>query len=52
MDNGSFEVPPLRADGQGRHISEIQLLQVLRGIEFQKEKQRKRTKQTALVLEQ
>ena len=22
MDNGSFEVPPLRADGQGRHISE------------------------------
>ena len=34
MDNGSFEVPPLRADGQGGHISEIQLLQVLRGIEF------------------
>jgi transposase len=52
MDNGSFGVPPLRADGQGRHISEIQLLQVLRGIEFRKEKQRKRTKQTALVLEQ
>ena len=41
MDNQSFEVPPLRADGQGRHISEIQLLQVLRGIEFQKEKQRR-----------
>lgn len=52
MDNGRFEVPPLRADGQGRHISEIQLLQVLRGIEFQKEKQRKRTRQTTLVLEQ
>lgn len=52
MDHGSFEVPPLRADGQGRHISEIQLLQVLRGIEFQKEKQRKRTRQTTLVLEQ
>ena len=23
MDNGSFEVPPLRADRQGLHISEI-----------------------------
>jgi len=30
----------------------IQLLQVLRGIEFQKEKQRKRTRQTTFVLEQ
>ncbi len=27
MDKGDFEVPPLRADGQGRYISEIQLLQ-------------------------
>ena len=52
MDNGSFEVPPLRADGQGRHISEIQLLQVIRGIEFQKEKQRSSMRKTALVLEQ
>ena len=41
MDNHSFEVLPLRADGQGRQISEIQLLQVLRGIEFQEEKQRR-----------
>jgi hypothetical protein len=40
MDNGRFEVPPLRADGQGRYISEIQLLQVIRGMVFQKEKQR------------
>lgn len=52
MDNGSFEVPPLRADGQGRHISEIQLLQVIRGIEFQKEKQRNSSRKTKLVLEQ
>ena len=52
MDNGSFEVPPLRADGQGRHISEIQLLQVIRGIEFQKEKQRSSRRKTTLVLEQ
>lgn len=27
IDNGGFEVPPLLADGQGRHFSEIQLLQ-------------------------
>ena len=52
MDNGSFQVPPLRADGQGRNISEIQLLQILRGIEFQKEKQRKSTRQATLTLEQ
>ena len=52
MDNGSFEVPPLRADGQGRHISEIQLLQLIRGIEFQKEKQRNSVRKTTLVLEQ
>lgn len=52
MDNGSFEAPPLRADGQGRHISEIQLLQLIRGIEFQKEKQRATHRKTALVLEQ
>lgn len=52
MDNGSFEVPLLPADGQGRHISENQLLQMLRGIEFQKEKQRKIIRQTTLVLEQ
>ena len=51
MDNGSFEVPPLRADGQGRHISEIQLLQVIRGIEFQKEKQRSSMRKTTLALE-
>jgi len=52
MDNGSFEVPPLRADGQGRHISEIQLLQVIRGIEFQKDKQRSNRQKATLVLEQ
>lgn len=51
MDNGSFEVPPLRADGQGRHISEIQLLQVIRGVEFQKEKQRTRGNKLKLTLE-
>jgi len=51
MDNGRFEVPPLRADGQGRHISEIQLLQVIRGIEFQKEKQRSSMRKTTLSLE-
>lgn len=44
MDNGCFEVPPLRADGVGRHISEIQLLQIVRGIEFQKEKPRLKSK--------
>ena len=52
MDNGNFQVPPLRADGQGRHISEIQLLQVIRGIEFQKEKHRTGNKKTKLALEQ
>lgn len=52
MDNGNFQVPPLRADGQGRYISEIQLLQVIRGIEFQKEKQRVSSKKNQLVLEQ
>jgi transposase len=52
MDNGNFEVPPVRAEGQGRHISEIQLLQVIRGIEFQKEKQRTGNKKTKLALEQ
>ncbi len=51
MDNGNFEVPPLRTDGQGRHISEIQLLQVIRGIEFQKEKQRIANKKNRLFLE-
>lgn len=51
MDNGSFEVPPLRADGQGRYISEIQLLQVIRGVVFQKEKQRVPAVKTNLVLE-
>jgi len=51
MDKGSFEVPPLRADGQGRYISEIQLLQVIRGVVFQKEKQRARGVKTDLVLE-
>lgn len=42
MDQGRFEVPPLRADGKGIFISEIQVLQVVRGIEFQKEKLRSR----------
>lgn len=37
MDCGRFEAPPLRADGQGIYISEIQLLQVVRGVIFQKE---------------
>ncbi|WP_152439861.1 IS66 family insertion sequence element accessory protein TnpB, partial [Arcticibacter svalbardensis] len=52
MDNGRFEVPPQRADGQSSHISEIQLLQIIRGIQFQKEKQRACTSKTKLELEQ
>lgn len=52
MDNGIFQAPPLRADGQGRHISELQLLQVIRGIEFQKEKQHSSGREKKLVLEQ
>jgi transposase len=51
MDNGRFEVPPLRADGQGRYISEIQLLQVIRGVVFQKEKQRTGPQKRGLELE-
>jgi len=52
MDNGNFEVPPLQADGQGRHICQMQVLLVLRVIEFQKEKQPVRLRQTTLIIEQ
>ncbi|WP_104162209.1 IS66 family insertion sequence element accessory protein TnpB, partial [Arthrobacter sp. ZGTC212] len=53
MDQGRFEVPPLRADGQGAFISEIQVLQVVRGIEFQKEKRRNKSgKKQVLSLEE
>lgn len=51
MDHGNFQVPPLRVDGLGRYISEIQLLQVIRGVVFQKERQRIGAKKTDLVLE-
>ena len=40
MDRGRFEMPPLRVDGQGYYISEIQLLQIVRGVVFQQEKSR------------
>lgn len=52
MDQGCFEVPPLRADGKGIFISEIQVLQVVRGIGFQKEKLRnKRVEKQVPTLE-
>lgn len=52
MDQGRFEVPPLRADGKVNLISEIQVLQVVRGIEFQKEKLRNQIrKKQVLTLE-
>lgn len=37
LDRGRFEMPPLRVDGKGYYISEIQLLQIIRGVVFQKE---------------
>lgn len=52
MDRGNFEAPPLRADGKGSYISEIQLLQVLRGVEFQQEKMHKKRQKEVLTLEQ
>ncbi|WP_086949627.1 IS66 family insertion sequence element accessory protein TnpB [Sphingobacterium sp. JB170] len=52
MDRGNFEAPPLRADGKGSYISEIQLLQVLRGVEFHPEKLAKKRQREVLTLEQ
>lgn len=40
MDRGRFQMPPLRVDGKGYYISEIQLLQIIRGVAFQKEEPR------------
>ena len=52
LDRGIFASPPLRADGEGRFISEVQLLQVIRGLVFQKEKQLTVRQKEEIALEQ
>lgn len=51
LEKGIFQLPPGRADGQAYSISEAQLLQLLRGVCFQKEKLPVHRKKKALALE-
>ena len=52
MDEGTFRMPMGRADGQAYSISEAKLLQLLRGVVFQKERFAKVRQRPRVSLEQ